>query len=462
MTTRAIFRLMSVLFVSLFLMLSMPVFSAGEAEGSSESASESGEVDLLGYGIPYQFAGDEPHMPGYYYWPEFAPHINIEADDASVSSVLDLVVERIPAGVWPDFYFLTARDVPRALALGHIAPLDDFQESHPEVFDRFTESALDLYSIDGVPYALPYTVKPHGLYLNTDVFEAQGVDIPDEDWTWPELVELAVELTDKPDYIGWELGPNAWYVLYSMLVSYDADIYVEEDGRRVSNLADDDKAIEAIELFLDLHHNLGIQYTAEETEEFGIGNAFNEGRLAMRFAGTWTQTWGSWNAGEGEYRFNTEVLRVPTGPGGRGVFPDGYGVALHPAGNREAAFEAVSHVTSEQWGDFAIEVAQDNDEIDLATIWNLYYEDDPRMRDGMPPWRGADERDVHPAMESDYRGFLETTQDFYTFDFDFGTYFEDEDFGLGQYMVAVAEGEMDLVGALREFDEWATRNVLND
>jgi ABC-type glycerol-3-phosphate transport system substrate-binding protein len=401
-------------------------------------------------------------MPGYYYWPEFAPHLNIEYEEYTVGEVLEGIIEGIPAGVWPDFYFVNAMDIRRARALGHISPLDDFQQSHPEVFDRFTEESLELYSIDGVPYALPYTVKPHGLYLNTDVFDAQGVDIPDEDWTWPELVELAVELTDKPDYIGWELGPDAWYVLYSMLVSYDADMYVEEDGQRVSNLAEDDKAIEAIELFLDLHHNLGIQFTAEENEEFGIGNAFNEGRLAMRFAGTWTQTWGSWNPDAEEYRFNTEVLRVPTGPGGRGVFPDGYAVALHPAGDREAAFEAASHVTSEQWGDFAIEVAQDNDEIDLSTIWNLYYENDPRMRDGLPPWRGADERDVHPMMESDYRGFLDTRQDFHIFDFDFRTYFRDEDFGLAQYMVAVTEGEMDLIGALREFDEWATRNVLND
>lgn len=451
----------------LFLLLPGLVFAAGqgEAAGQQEAAEQEAEeatpeepVELLGYGLRYHFGTSEEWMPGYHYFPQNMPEVRIKERDVVVNEVIQQIIESTPAGEWPDFYFLKPNDLRRAVRLGIIEPLNDYLDANPEVRGQYSEGALDHFTIDGNVYALPYTVKPHAMYLNLDVFDTLGVEYPSNDWTWEEFIDIAEQLTDKPEYVGFVGNPGAWHILYSFIAAYDVQGYEMQDGRRVSNLADDPDAIEAIELFLELTSESGVTYTSEEEEEFGIGNAWNDGNAAMLFASTWAQRWGAFNPDTGEYRFNTAVRRVPQGPDGRGVFPDGYGIALHPSGNTDKAFEVIANVASREWTEFAGEV----EEVDpVDDVWNYYAEDQARLQDGLPPWSDAESIQIADIAQSDYEGFVNATQDVYRFDFSL-EYFNDSDNGLGATVARVAEGEVQLVDALREFDEWATENILNE
>jgi multiple sugar transport system substrate-binding protein len=75
-----------------------------------------------------------------------------------------------------------------------IAPIDehlteaDKQDIYPNLLDVVRLK-------DGQAYAWPLWVVPMGMYLNLDVFQEQGVELPPKDWTWDQFVETAKKVT---------------------------------------------------------------------------------------------------------------------------------------------------------------------------------------------------------------------------------------------------------------------------
>jgi multiple sugar transport system substrate-binding protein len=84
-------------------------------------------------------------------------------------------------------------------AEGLVAPIDDYMteadiaDYYPNVLDRVRVTD------DGMAYAWPLWVVPMGMYLNTDVFEERGVELPPQDWTWEQFVDTAKQLTFARD-----------------------------------------------------------------------------------------------------------------------------------------------------------------------------------------------------------------------------------------------------------------------
>ncbi len=92
--------------------------------------------------------------------------------------VLRLPSDRLPAFVKDDL----------------IAPIDDYLTDADKA--DILPNTLDAVRLkDGKAYAWPLWVVPMGIYLNLDVFQEAGVDLPSKDWTWDQFVETASKLT---------------------------------------------------------------------------------------------------------------------------------------------------------------------------------------------------------------------------------------------------------------------------
>jgi multiple sugar transport system substrate-binding protein len=84
----------------------------------------------------------------------------------------------------------------------------------PEVRDRMTDAALDLVTVDGRQYGVPYTHYHIGVYYRRDLFEDAGIAQPPRDWS--ELLEACAKLRARgiaPIAIGSkDLWPTAgWF-----------------------------------------------------------------------------------------------------------------------------------------------------------------------------------------------------------------------------------------------------------
>lgn len=77
-----------------------------------------------------------------------------------------------------------------------IEPIDSYMSDADKA--DILSNVLDVVRLkDGQAYAWPLWVVPMGMYLNIDLFEEAGVELPAKDWTYEQFVETAKQLTFK-------------------------------------------------------------------------------------------------------------------------------------------------------------------------------------------------------------------------------------------------------------------------
>ena len=60
---------------------------------------------------------------------------------------------------------------------------------------------------DGSTYSLPWRTGASVLYLNQNLLEAAGLDLPEQDWTWDDFREYATAMTNPDEgYYGFALS----------------------------------------------------------------------------------------------------------------------------------------------------------------------------------------------------------------------------------------------------------------
>ena len=88
-----------------------------------------------------------------------------------------------------------------------VEPLDSYLEAEPEfrkeiyaVEQRRTDAVNDL-SVSTTT-GIQYVVDPMIVYLDKDIFEHYGVELPGEDWTWEDMLAMAEKMTGTDPVTG--------------------------------------------------------------------------------------------------------------------------------------------------------------------------------------------------------------------------------------------------------------------
>ncbi len=125
------------------------------------------------------------------------------SDEAWKASVLN----DFAAGNEPDVLFFFAAGADSAPILDKVVPISEINAAYPDL--KLTENAV-LTEPDGKIYAIPSRPFWEGLFVNTDLFEQYGLELP-TDWAKLEaaiakfnevgIVPIAVSLSDIPHYI---------------------------------------------------------------------------------------------------------------------------------------------------------------------------------------------------------------------------------------------------------------------
>lgn len=88
-------------------------------------------------------------------------------------------------------FFFTGADAAAIIGAGRVVPLSELRQKYPEVGSAITQGVLDsVKEPDGEVYALPMTGFYEGLFVNKELFAANGLELPT---TWEKL-EKAVEV----------------------------------------------------------------------------------------------------------------------------------------------------------------------------------------------------------------------------------------------------------------------------
>ena len=215
---------------------------------------------------------------------ELNPHITIETESIPFGEYGGLLPVQFAGDSPADVALVDSSAVISYAYNGAIVPLGDiFNQSD---VDDFLPSLVDQSTYEGQMYGAPFFISTQGVFYNTDMFAAAGINPPtsvEEAWTWPEFVENVsmvaesaegdvwglVFLSNPPGSISWSLpvirsngepGSNTFMALSA-------------DGTEVSGYLDTPEAMEAYQFWQDLYVEHGLAPQGDVPDAFGNGQA---------------------------------------------------------------------------------------------------------------------------------------------------------------------------------------------
>ena len=234
---------------------------------------------------------------------------------------------------------------------GWILNLDSYLEACPIPGwpEKFVASQVNAFNFQGSQYAIPYDLAPGGLFVNIDLFEAAGLDLPGEHTTFEEFTELAIALTQDTDGDG---DNDVWGVsnlaspgrgaggLYWIIKSFGGELFNEE---ATASMMNSPETIEALQWVADLLWDSGAHPTADAIAATGFGSEFlfANGNIGMHYAlnDAASRMWEL--IGDS---FNWTVVPTPTGTAGRYNFIGGSAFSIpSSAAHPDLAYELIRY-----------------------------------------------------------------------------------------------------------------------
>ena len=97
----------------------------------------------------------------------------------------------IASGELPDLVIMDGCGMASFIQLGLMADISDADIA----WDEYIQGPMDSTMLEGKHYGIPFATNCTALFYNKDLFDAAGIDYPDENTTWADFEGMAKTLT---------------------------------------------------------------------------------------------------------------------------------------------------------------------------------------------------------------------------------------------------------------------------
>lgn len=126
---------------------------------------------------------------------ELYPNITVEVIRTTTGNVTVDLNNYAAAGSLPDAFFFL--DLDPLLAAPYMADISMYIENDEEAQTKLYRTVREMGYLDGERcFFMAGEFLPATVYLDANVFEMMNVEMPGQDWTWDEFVELTQTMTD--------------------------------------------------------------------------------------------------------------------------------------------------------------------------------------------------------------------------------------------------------------------------
>lgn len=222
-------------------------------------------------------------------------------------------------GQAPDVFWINAPNFPQYAANDKLLSQDDLDVDA----GKYPQPVVELYKWDGEQYAFPKDFDTIGLWYNKALFAAKGVAVPNEDWSWDDVVTAAQKLTDpaKGVYgIAAKLDPQIW--LYNVVPQGGGEVI---NAERTKSSYGSEGSIRALQWSADLINKHKVSPNLGQMTETDPRQLFQSGKVAMIYEGSFAAVELHKNA---YTRKNADVTTLPAGPAGEHSVIHGVGQAI--------------------------------------------------------------------------------------------------------------------------------------
>jgi len=253
----------------------------------------------------------------------------------------------IAAGASPDIAWMHDTRGPTFASRGLLLPLDDYLSSCRLRSGRTssTKTQVEAFRYQGKQYAIPYDWAPGGFYVNLDLLQEAGVDVPTEDWTFDDLLEAGKKITRKTgnrqnDRWGFNL-PTSHSGSYWIVRCFGGETVA---GDPPTSHFDNPNTLKAYQYRYDAMWTHQVMPTPDTLKELGLSAefVFVSGQVGIHYALNDSAFRMAEAVGN---KFRWTVAPTPKGPAGRFQFVGGSAHAI-PKGSHypEIAYEAIRYV----------------------------------------------------------------------------------------------------------------------
>lgn len=281
------------------------------------------------------------------------PDIQVEIAPNPGGDWHSLVLTWIAAGELPDVYMADSSYIPLYVEAGGLEDLKPYIEG-ANGFDPYAVYYPGVYEngfYQGDPYTLNKDYSTVAVYANKKLFDAAGIELPQEGWTYDDLLDIAMQLTvDKngnnaasPDFdpenivtYGMDHRGDWWRGFQTVVYSFGSHT-ISDDGTTLDGYLNSEGTIAALQWMNDAIFTYHVAPTNEWITALPSGamQAFYDGQLAMVFG------MGPWFLSQMEEQpdFEYAIVPMPTGPGGHHDAVCWAGFGLAPTSkNKDAAW----------------------------------------------------------------------------------------------------------------------------
>jgi multiple sugar transport system substrate-binding protein len=218
--------------------------------------------------------------------------------DPANTGVEKVIVQSI-AGVGPDLFDVYSPGDLRAYVMSGVAwdVTDELKQRGVDVVNDAWPLAQASAVFQGRVYGVPTNIATNAIWIHKDLFEKEGIPIPNRPWTWNEFIEIAKKLTKRdargrPQQFGFLADSWQWQ---HVLATYGARIY-SEDGTRCT--IDSPQAVQALTLWRDLMYKHRVMPSPNEEAGMATQGGWGSGTItlflakrgAMAMGGRWWLT----------------------------------------------------------------------------------------------------------------------------------------------------------------------------
>ncbi|NMB11478.1 MAG: sugar ABC transporter substrate-binding protein [Firmicutes bacterium] len=187
----------------------------------------------------------------------------------------------------PDVFWLNASNFELYASNDLLVPIESLLETSYVSKEDYPESLIELYTYSGHLYAMPKDMDTIGLWYNKELFDAAGVAYPDETWTWDDLVEAAVALTDAENRV-WGIAAELSHQSGFFNTVYQAGGWIVNEDKTKAGHAEPE-SLEGLRFWTDLIHAHKASPTMAPMTDTEPISLFESGRAAMFYTGSWNQ-----------------------------------------------------------------------------------------------------------------------------------------------------------------------------
>ncbi|MBD5093039.1 MAG: sugar ABC transporter substrate-binding protein [Subdoligranulum sp.] len=221
---------------------------------------------------------------------EFVTEFEAENSDIKVELVItdwdtykDKITTAISTNGAPEVVTILLTDVAPFARKGLLEPLRDHETAAGIDFDDFIEAALDITSVDGEVYGMPFRYDGSGIYYNVDALAAYGYDAFPE--TWDDMLAMCEKMKADGKYgFAWPLGnqANAATRLVQQLYTFGGSVLSEDE---TTCLLDSDAAKQALGNIVNSIQNGYASPSSPELDNTTMREAFGAGEIAFNITG---------------------------------------------------------------------------------------------------------------------------------------------------------------------------------